>query len=173
MRFRLESRLRDEKWILELAKPYTDNVSLFVPEGSGYRGRHTGMNHSLSSRDLPYRTIVFELPDHLDPHLYFYLRMSSSTAMSMPIRIWSSKGFYANSWQETFIFGVVNGILACMILYNFFIYLSLRQRAYLFYVCYMGSNLIYQLSIHGQTYMFLGLTGKTVGCFPGRLLPSR
>ncbi|KAF1011505.1 MAG: Autoinducer 2 sensor kinase/phosphatase LuxQ [Pseudomonas fluorescens] len=47
------------------------------------------------------------------------------------------------------VLGVIYGVLLGMLVYNLFIYLSVRDTSYLFYIVYIASFGLYQLSVNG------------------------
>ena len=51
--------------------------------------------------------------------------------------------------------GMYYGAMVIMILYNFFVYLSVRERNYLYYVFYVTSMTVFLTSLYGNSYQFL------------------
>jgi len=65
---------------------------------------------------------------------HFYLRVTSTRPLRLPITLWSEKAFLEQSISSDSGLGVQYGILIAMILYNLFLYFSIRESSYLFYV---------------------------------------
>lgn len=65
---------------------------------------------------------------------HFYLRVTSARPLRLPISLWSEEAFLKQSISSDSGLGLQYGILIAMILYNLFLYFSIRESSYLFYV---------------------------------------
>jgi signal transduction histidine kinase/DNA-binding response OmpR family regulator len=65
---------------------------------------------------------------------HFYLRVTSARPLRLPISLWSEEAFLEQSIASDSGLGLQYGILLAMILYNLFLYFSIRENSYLFYV---------------------------------------
>ncbi|HEX5659911.1 MAG TPA: 7TM-DISM domain-containing protein, partial [Polyangiales bacterium] len=64
VRLRVDNHGASERdWLLELAYPHLDDVTLYEPRASGFRAHETGDLRPFASRDVQYRTFVFELSE--------------------------------------------------------------------------------------------------------------
>lgn len=75
---------------------------------------------------------------HLDKkeNKTIYLRLSSSFAMKTFINNFSMEEYESNLIFYKRIFDFIYGILISMVLYNFFIWLSIREKSYFYYVLF-------------------------------------
>lgn len=48
-----------------------------------------------------------------------------------------------------YVLGMIYGVLLVMLVYNLFIYLSVRDVSYLYYILYIASFGLYQVSVNG------------------------
>ncbi len=51
--------------------------------------------------------------------------------------------------MRLYVLGIIYGVLLGMLVYNLFIYLSVRDTSYLYYIFYIASFGLYQLSVNG------------------------
>ena len=58
--------------------------------------------------------------------------------------------------------GAFYGVMLVMILYNFFIYLSVRDSAYIFYILYISSVTVTNLVISGAAFQHLWPNSPTL-----------
>ena len=71
---------------------------------------------------------------------HFYLRVTSARPLRLPISLWSEKAFLEQSVSSDSGLGLQYGILLAMILYNLFLYFTIRESSYLFYVVTIASQ---------------------------------
>ncbi len=154
VRFNVKSASRrGGDWLLELDFPLMDHISLFVPQKDGaYLEKKYGYSLPFSRRDIRHRNFVFALPVSNDKTDTFYLRFESADRIEFPLTIWSGRAFQEKDHVEQLIFGAYYGILLVMALYNFFLFLSIRDRSYLYYVLYILSFSLYQMTQNGLAY---------------------
>lgn len=77
--------------------------------------------------------------------------------MSFPHDPLRQGAFYFNEKDddEYILIGIYYGIISVMVLYNLFIFLSLRNRNYLFYILYVASYGLFQSIMNGIAYEYL------------------
>ncbi len=63
--------------------------------------------------------------------------------------LWSSTAYLEDQPVRLYVLGLIYGVLLGMLVYNLFIYLSVRDTSYLYYIFYIGSFGLYQLSVNG------------------------
>src|SRR5947199_4825 len=76
-------------------------------------------------------------------------RFESTDNIIVPMTLWKSAGFYAKERDAQIFYGIFYGFLLITLLYNFFIYFSVRQKSYLYYVCFVGSFGLFHASFTG------------------------
>ncbi|HSC83740.1 MAG TPA: 7TM diverse intracellular signaling domain-containing protein [Pseudomonas sp.] len=138
-------------WLLELAYPPLDRLDLYLPDGQGgYRlARRTGDTLPFSSRQIGQNNYLFDLELQPNQPLRVYLRAQSQGSMQMPLGLWSMQGFIEAQPARIYVLGVIYGVLLVMLIYNLFIYLSVRDTSYLYYIFYIASFGLYQVSVNG------------------------
>ncbi|MFO2464602.1 ATP-binding protein [Pseudomonas sp. 15FMM2] len=138
-------------WLLELAYPPLDHLELYVPDSAGgYRlaGR-TGDALPFVSREIRQNNYLFTVD--LDPgeQKTLYLRLQSEGSIQAPLTLWSSTAYLEEQPMRLYVLGLIYGVLLGMLVYNLFIYLSVRDTSYLYYIFYIASFGMYQLSVNG------------------------
>ncbi|WP_339530248.1 hybrid sensor histidine kinase/response regulator [Pseudomonas mucidolens] len=138
-------------WLLELAYPPLDHLELYVPDTTGsYRlaGR-TGDALPFSSREIRQNNYLFNVDFDPGDHKTLYLRLQSEGSIQAPLTLWSSTAYLEEQPVRLYVLGVIYGVLLGMLVYNLFIYLSVRDTSYLYYIFYIASFGMYQLSVNG------------------------
>lgn len=84
-----------------------------------------------------------------------YLKVESSSSVWLPISI-SSQAAYKNYLQTSnIVTGLFYGIIIGLLCYNLFIYFSVRESSYLYYIALMATNLGFWLTIDGLAFEYL------------------
>ncbi|VVP92046.1 hybrid sensor histidine kinase/response regulator [Pseudomonas fluorescens] len=138
-------------WLLELAYPPLDHLDLYVPDSAGgYRlARQTGDALPFDSREIRQNNYLFNLVFTPDQSQTVYLRLESEGSIQAPVTLWSSTAYLEDQPVRLYVLGVIYGVLLGMLVYNLFIYLSVRDTSYLYYIFYIASFGLYQLSVNG------------------------
>lgn len=144
------------RWLLELGSSELDSALLYLPDPSqptGYRlveGRRDGRG---STEAINFRNYSFLLPHQ--PAGPVYVRLGSHGMLASPVFLWTRSAFQAHTNADFITFGLIYGVMLGMILYNLFIYLSLREKDYLVYVLYMIAAAGYMVLLNGHVAMIL------------------
>ncbi|WP_409316261.1 7TM diverse intracellular signaling domain-containing protein [Pseudomonas sp. KCJK9016] len=138
-------------WLLELAYPPLDHLDLYLPDATGeYRlVRQTGDALPFASREIRQNNYLFTLTFKPDQQQTVYLRLSSEGSIQAPVTLWSSTAYLEDQPLRLYVLGLIYGVLLGMLVYNLFIYLSVRDTSYLYYIFYIASFGLYQLSVNG------------------------
>jgi two-component system, sensor histidine kinase LadS len=143
-------------WLLELAYPPLDHIDLYQQNADGAfeLTQSTGDALPFDSRPVKENNYLFELnfsPGHTQT---VYLRLASEGSIQAPLTLWSAKAYLEDQPVRIYILGLIYGVLLGMLVYNLFIYLSVRDTSYLYYILYIASFGMYQLSVNGAAVQY-------------------
>ncbi|CAM3700145.1 Signal transduction histidine-protein kinase BarA [Pseudomonas reidholzensis] len=138
-------------WLLELAYPPLDHLELYLADGQGgYRlAQRTGDALPYASRQILQNNYLFELPLQPGQPTTAYLRLHSQGSVQAPLTLWSVNAYMEDQPTRLYVLGMIYGVLLVMLVYNLFIYLSVRDVSYLYYILYIASFGLYQVSVNG------------------------
>ena len=142
-------------WLLEIPFPLLDYVALYSPTPNGeYKVSQTGDRSPFSQRDIDTTNFVFQV-EPFQQHNTFYIHVKTQDSLQVPLHLWNETAFIKHTAFSHWIQGIYFGIMTVMILYNLFIYASIKERSYLFYICYISSFTICQLSLEAYSFEYL------------------
>lgn len=155
--------------LLEIAYPVLDSIDVYLQREDGaFSVQRTGDRLPFAFRPIKHRHFLF--PISLKPYQtkQLYVRVHTMSAMQVPLILWSERTFWINDQQELLVRAIYFGTMLVMILYNLFIYFSVRNRSYLFYVAFVTAFALFQATLHGFSYHYLWpeqpwLNGKMLG----------
>lgn len=146
------------RWMLEVGSVTQLDLQLYQPNGQGgWQLRQSGERVPFSeSRDHPYRRMVFDLPILGEQPTTFYLRAFDPAGNSFPLRIWQLDELTQLAARENLALGAIYGVVFALLLYNLFILISLRDKAYFWYVLTTAFALVFIISMtgHGAQYLW-------------------
>ncbi|HLD68255.1 MAG TPA: diguanylate cyclase [Pseudomonas sp.] len=145
------------QWWLEVGAVTQLDLQLFLPDAQhGWRRHQSGERVSYSQgRDHEYRRMLFKLPALNPQPLTFYLRSYDPAGNSFPLKLWQLDDLTHLATQENLGLGLIYGVILALLLYNLFIFFSLRDSAYFWYVLTTASALIFILSMTGHGFQYL------------------
>ncbi len=147
---------------LELAYPHLDEVFLYHVDNQSKKMKllnTAGDSLAFAHRNFSYRNFIFELPkqqilgDQTSATLVLHIKTTGS--LQVPLRIWSPKSFVEAESEESYSLGLYFGIILVMILYNLLLFFTIGEAGFLYYVLYISSFAIFQMSLNGLAFQFL------------------
>jgi signal transduction histidine kinase len=157
LNYRAESAAGLSRWWLELAYPPLDNLDLFLPDGpDSYRlAQRSGDALPFQERQIKQRNHLFELELAPGEPQRIYLRLESEGSIQIPLTLWAPVAYLEEQSGHIYVLAIIYGVLLVMLFYNLFIYLSVRDRSYLYYILYIASFGLYQVSVNGLGVQYL------------------
>ena len=137
------------RWVLEVGAPWMDRVDLYLPGSDGGWHRHsTGLEQPSEVNRLGVFALVAPADTPRTGHAY--LRLQSVLSLNAGLRMWSEVDFEANTVTDTFMYGILYGVMGAMVLINLLVLFTTRDQAYLIYVLYLLSVVVHQFCLQGQ-----------------------
>lgn len=145
-----------EKWYVVVPYPLLEKAELhIVRDGvlpsiyqiSSRQARQSGKHSDGYSVTLP-------IPAGLTGNLDLVLRADSSASLQVPVELWREDYLSDRFMTQSLYWGGYFGILFALVIYNLFLFLSIRDAAYGYYVLYLVSLGFVMLSISGVGIAF-------------------
>ncbi|MDX1451371.1 MAG: diguanylate cyclase [Oleiphilaceae bacterium] len=141
--------------LIELPIPFLDDVRLYRMEGSSAAEQHlVGDRYPFSHRPIKHN--YFVMPFTLDAGSnIFLMRVAAAGSIEAPMYIWEPDTFAIENAEQQLIQGIWIGIIGIMVIYNLFLYFSIRDPSYLYYVGFAFGYLMFQISLKGYGFAYL------------------
>jgi PAS domain S-box-containing protein len=154
-RFSIDKRTRSECY-LELTYPLLDRISLYRPDESGMlRVVETGDSLPFHEREIIDRHFVFPIKDK-PGNQTLYLRIENiASSLNFSMIIWTYKAYLSDRNRELPLLWIFFGLLIAMVIYNLFVFISVRERSYLYIVLFILSLMIFHLYLNGSAFQYL------------------
>jgi serine phosphatase RsbU (regulator of sigma subunit)/anti-sigma regulatory factor (Ser/Thr protein kinase) len=149
------SHSEDAEWLLEIAYPPLDYVSLYIPDGSGsFIVKNTGDRLPFESREIKHRNFLFPMSEDANSATTYYLRIQSNSSMNFPLNFWRKEALIAKIDLEQLLLGIYFGSVIIMIFYNIFLYLGFREKSFIYLILFITSWGFAQLAINGLAFQY-------------------
>ncbi|MFN3405207.1 MAG: 7TM diverse intracellular signaling domain-containing protein [Cytophagaceae bacterium] len=139
--FWLKFKIKDltslyKKWVLQ-APLHSEYMEIYIPTGDGKIIKSTaGQSVPFPVRPYKIRALAFDLPPIKNQEYEVYLKFYSKTHLHFFFLIADQSRYTEVLGKTNYFLGIIYGVLFLMALYNFILYLSIRDRMYIYYVIY-------------------------------------
>jgi diguanylate cyclase (GGDEF)-like protein len=157
VRFTLTNTDQDDRQVmLREDYPLIDYLDLWAPTGNGsWEHTATGDQTVFSTREFAHRDFIFELRLPAKSERTFFLRGASAGPVDLSLTLYEPHALVATLSEEQLAYGAYFGGFLVLVLYNFFIFLIARDRAFFFYLLYATSYGMYFAIHNGLAFQFL------------------
>jgi two-component system, sensor histidine kinase LadS len=143
-------------WLLEFYDQTVDHIDAYIPQNDGgYRLVNMGDQHPFGDRLFLHKNFEIQLNMQRDTVMVYYFRVRSHEFADMRIALRSVNRFIYYALNEYFLFGTFYGMIIIISLYNFLVYLAMREIKNIYYICYILSVAMYALSLDGIGFQYL------------------
>ena len=149
-------RAQVEEWLLEIAYPPLDRIEIFiVDEGGAIERRLLGDSLPFDRREISHRNFVITL--RLEPRQtdHIYLRVDTESSLQLPIYLSTQASFNSSDYTSQFALGMFYGLVLVMILYNLFLFATIRDRSYLLFCIYATAYVSVQAGLDGLLFQYV------------------
>lgn len=142
--------------VLDIGYSVLDRVDAYLVRTDGSVS-FTALGDTLpfASRPLEFRTFLLPLDFAAGETLTLYLRVQTEGSLQVPLTVWQREHFFEHQLDSTLGQGWYFGIVFVMAIYNFFIYLKLRDRNYLTYTAFVLFTGLFAACITGYAFQYL------------------
>ncbi|MGD8716583.1 MAG: 7TM diverse intracellular signaling domain-containing protein [Desulfobacterales bacterium] len=158
VRSKLETNL-DNRWFLKIDRCGLTDCKLFIPKHPTDTFKNPTLWQVLDLNDTPIndsrkgivcQPAVFPLPLLTAKQTTFYLRIHNPDGgLYLPLWISTEEAVRDSLKRKTLWLGVYYGIVLALLVFNLYLYISLRESVQLYYTFYIGSVIFYFLFING------------------------
>jgi len=147
LRFKV-SNVEKESWIIHINQSNLDLVEAQF-KGSPLMIKTQSDSIPLNTRDLYNQNYNFYLPNVGSSAEYIYLKVRSTDQLVVPISLMHENSVNSEQLTKDILFSTFFGIMLCLLLYNAFVFLRIKEKVYGNYIIYILFILLAQANLHG------------------------
>lgn len=146
----------DKDWLFEYFDSSIEDIEFYVPDGKGdFIEYKAGNKQKFGAKFYKHKNFAFHIPDIKGQNLTFYARIKSDQLVFMYGVLRSYTRFVYYALNEYYFLGAFYGIILAMALYNLLLFLTVRDRTYLFYVLYVVCSGFLCMVMDGTGFQYL------------------
>ena len=142
--------------ILNLSLQTLDKVEFFfINERGKYSSQLVGEEFPFNKRKYKDPNYLFDINIKSGNKSTFYFKISSKEGIQIPITLGTKTAVLNEIKYKDILSAIYFGIMIVMAIYNLFLYMSVRDKSYIYYVIYIILILLTQTSLQGYPFQFL------------------
>lgn len=155
-RFEIRNTSRSEEIFVMIEQPLLDLVEAYAVSGE-----NTVLLDVISkqrpffSRKHPMLNRVFRVAVSPGETQEVLLKIQSASPIVLPVKLGTMEQIASMNAKKELWLGIYSGIMLATVIYNLFIFISIRDRNYLIYVLYVLLISLTQTSLPGFTFKYL------------------
>ena len=141
--------------VLTLSNPIIDQVSLYIVRTNRTDSVYTNNFTPIKNRSFDHQFYLFNIPLKSKESVLCYLKLNSNQQILAPLTINSPQKTLSEVSNADTQTGIYLGIMIVMLLYNLFVYLSVRDKDYIIYCHYIFWVALTQATLLGFSHRFI------------------
>lgn len=142
-------------WYAQINYPLLDDISFNIVRKTGVSSIDTGDSKPFDSRPVNHQYFVFPILFEPNEELDIYVRVVSSGAITLPLRLYQAEELLSTSNTHSLLQGLHYGTLLILSIYNCLLFGSTRSASYLYNALYMLSLGLFMFSISGLSFQYI------------------
>jgi signal transduction histidine kinase len=131
----ITNKLETTEWLLEVAYAPLDQIDFYEQNSDGsFTHKVSGDHYPIADRDLQHRHPIFAFEIQQAELKTIYLRVQSISSVQVPVTFWNRNAFLKTSYKVQLFNGLFYGAMILMILYQLFLFFSIRDKITIYYV---------------------------------------
>ncbi|WP_375192274.1 EAL domain-containing protein [Marinobacter sp.] len=157
LRFALQNQSDESlNLIAELAYSQLDDVVFHVLANGKVEQRfETGDGRAFYPRQVDHPNMLLRFDLSPGQRKTVYIRVETAGSMILPLNLWRADEFFAAASNEQKLHFFYYGSLTVIILINLAVFLTLREKLYLYYALAISGYLLFFASIKGYSFQLL------------------
>jgi len=151
----LSNQSQSREWLMELPYAPLDQIDFYVAgSDSTFTHKVTGDHFPIAERDLAHRHPIFAFSVLPGQSTIIYIRVESISSVQVPITFWHYDAFLKTSYNVQLMNGLFYGAMLLMILYQLFLFLSIRERITFYYVLTLLTMINVVAFFQGYSFLY-------------------
>ncbi len=146
----------EKHWILEFFDQTIDQITVYTAANKGgWDTIRLGSNKPFTERPYQHKNFSINLGNNSAAVKDYFVRVHSHQSVNVIMVVRSLNWFISYALDEYFLFGVFYGMILVFALYNFIMFIAIRQRQYLYYIAYNISIGLYEMCADGIAFQYI------------------
>jgi hypothetical protein len=142
--------------LFEFFDQTTDEVTAYIPNAQGeYSVSKAGSRIDFTSRLYQHKNFEFLIKNPAAGEYTYYFKLKSRNLVNVIIVYRTLDYFIQYALNEYITFGLFYGMILIFCFHNLLMFMAVKRRQYLYYVFYILSVAVYEMSVDGIAFQYL------------------
>ncbi len=156
IRFSVKHNPSRKVWLIEFYDQTIDLIEAYIPQANGsYETRMMGDHYPFSHRKFAHKNFEVQLDNSPGTTQYYYFKVQSHEFADIRIAFRSVDRLIYYALNEYFLFGTFYGMILIIALYNFLVFIAIREIKNVYYIFYIISVALYAMSLDGVGFQYI------------------
>jgi serine phosphatase RsbU (regulator of sigma subunit) len=152
-KFQLKNTSEFPDWYFILSYPQIDYFEFYAKnKQGGWTKKVFGDKFPFKEREVNHHDFLIHLDLPKDSVMTYYIKVQTESSLQLPMSVQRTNAFFQENGEAEIGYGLYYGIMLTMILYNLFVYFSLRDVNYIFYVLSIFSSTMFFMTVSGYGF---------------------
>jgi signal transduction histidine kinase/ligand-binding sensor domain-containing protein len=148
--------LADRQWLMEIANSRINEIDLFVVENNRIiNSKKLGDHYPYHLNTIKDANPIFKIDMIENQEYIIFLKCKSTEDLKFPIYFWQESDLFQAMSNRKIIWGIYFGFIFLIVLYNFFLWLVIRERSLVYYILYVLCFGGLQAVLYGFFYQYI------------------
>lgn len=154
--FSLENKeIHTLRRFLEIGYPVLDYLNVYVERNGKIIARYElGDKFPFSQRPVHHRNFIMPMDLTGKSVTTITMRIKTSSSVQVPATLWEGHTLMEHMQSQSIMYGIYYGAMIVLMLYNLFIFMTVRERKYIFYVFYIGAVSLFLVCLNGIAFQY-------------------
>lgn len=144
-----------EKLVLDVPFPGIDHMTVYRIKDGHMVSYTVGDREPFAAREIDYAGFAIPLAIDRFGSTEFFLRVETGGTMSLNMKLYDYGEFFSHISAMNLILGIYYGAVLIMLIYNFILFLFLKDISYFNYVAFHFFLFFVQFALNGLGYQYL------------------
>lgn len=143
------------KHLLEISYPGLDHLVVHIIQGEQEKAFILGDTLPFSHRPMKSHNFVVPVVTPPNSSLNFFVEVQTKSSVQVPLKLWQPDAYYSHDRTANMLQGFYFGVMIVMTIYNFFVFMAVREKNFILYVCFAFSLSMFIAGIKGYSFEYL------------------
>lgn len=156
LKVQLKNNTKKETYRIIVSQPSLDEIDFYQYDAKGeIKVVKGGECLPFSAREFFDPSYIYRIRLDTQQVTTVFFRIKSRDNFQVPMYISAAEVIFETNKIKDYIFGIFAGVMVVMLLYNTFLFITVRDKTYLYYIIYLATVILTQVSIQGYTFQYL------------------
>jgi len=148
---------RDSNFIIQINQSVIDELQLFELNENGVLIEQKTLGELISYEERKYKDqyLLFDTKLNSNQEKHYLIRVKSGEQVLMPVQVGNISNTLERNRKRDLLFGIYFGVILVMMAYNLFIFFTVKDKSYLYYVVYIFFVGFTQAVLEGYALKFI------------------